>query len=75
MGIVQQIPGLCDRREGQSDGVELCRQLHFRIFPEDLGESRQQPGTLPYTVAVGAQPRVRREVLNKLTTGLKNPRP
>src|SRR5688572_19588209 len=55
MRVVEQVPGLGDRRERQADGFELRAELAQRVLLGDVIDLRQKPATFLYAFCVAAQ--------------------
>src|SRR5690349_23543950 len=55
VGIIEQVPGLRDRRERHADRFQLGGELLLRVLARDLVEARDEPGALPDTRAAGAE--------------------
>src|SRR5204863_10052942 len=60
--IVEQVPGLGDRRERQADALEVRREFVLGVAPHELGEPWNQPAALLDAHAVGLEAGVRREL-------------
>src|SRR5262245_48093662 len=53
--VVEQVPGLGDRREGHTDRFQLRGELVLRVLASELVEARDEPGALLDALAIGPQ--------------------
>ena len=63
MRIVEQVPGLGDRRERHADRFQLGGELALRVLARELVEARDEPGALLHPLAVGLEARIGGELV------------